>query len=77
MEYLKKAPEYGQVIWGEIDNDKTNDFKKALHNYLYDDRDKSLESGFLSQYGSIIFGENKSDSLFEFKKSFKQYFSMD
>jgi len=77
MEYSKKASEYGQLIWGEIDNEKTNDFKKALNNYLYDDRDKSIESGFLSQYGSIIFGENKSTSLFEFRKSFKQYFSMD
>ncbi len=77
MQYLKKAPEYGQLTWGEIDNNKTVEFKKALHNYLYDDRYKSLESGFLSQYGSIIFGENKSTSLFEFRKSFKQYFSMD
>jgi len=74
---LKKASEYGQLIWAEIDNEKTNDFKKALNNYLYDDRDKSIESGFLGQYGSIIFGENKSTSLFEFRKSFKQYFSMD
>ena len=32
MEYSKKASEYGQLIWGEIDNEKTNDFKKALHN---------------------------------------------
>ena len=74
---MKKAPEYGQSIWGEIDNEKTDDFKDALHNYLYDDRDKSIESGFLSQFGSIIFGENKSTSLFEFRKSFKQYFSID
>jgi len=77
MMELKKASEYGQLIWAEIDNEKTNDFKKALNNYLYDDRDKSIESGFLGQYGSIIFGENKSTSLFEFRKSFKQYFSMD
>lgn len=77
MEYSKKAPEYGQVIWGEIDNDKTDDFKKALNSYLYEDRDKSLDSGFLSKYGSIVFAEIKNFSLFEFEKYFTQYFSTD
>ncbi len=73
--FLGKAHKYGELPFGEIDNEMVDDFGKALHNYLYYSQYNSLESDFHNFYGLIIFGENLSISLKDFRKSFRLYFS--